>query len=211
MPKIITEKRFCVQCLKGDDFVKIVAKGLCSRCYNFNYKKTHVKYVPKPKVAKNYDGQLCRLCNLTFGQGIKHYSKGACDSCYKRESAQIRRAKRQRGEQITRTHCKGCLMPFNSKRKSGEYCINCYNHKDRDPNLNLSADLIRFELEAIRKLLRRYKCKMNTSIDPLITIDLWLTYILRAHINEKLSPQRQVEIMLSDLEDYYNKKIVEYI
>lgn len=141
----------CVKCNKSDS--KIVAKGVCKRCYDRNYRsnirrnqgKLERTYIDSFWGFSNRTKEVFKCCIVCETTEIPHLSKGLCKVCYEKERNKRRNPNKKPKKGFSnfrgyiRLHSK---KGFNGAYKSGEILEHRYVYSSHYNIVLTSNDVI---------------------------------------------------------------------
>ena len=189
------------------DFTKdktfYVAAGMCKKCYSsFRYTERFRVRVP--------DTGFCKRCNAAWGslnskgKEVKKSSNNLCRNCYHKVYRQTDKLCVKCNEPIVnktaKDICSRCFIPVAQKRSK--------NPKDKLVKIlkNNQYQPTKEDYERLRKLLNRFKCGLNTQVDPFIAIDFFISFITGEgglSKYEGMEADSQIVYMLKDLKEVY--------
>jgi len=187
------------------DFTKdktlYVASGMCKKCYSsFRYTERFRVRVP--------DTGFCKNCNDAWGsinskgKEVKKSSNNLCRSCYHKVYRKMDKLCVKCNEIIlnktAKDICSRCFIPVAVKRSKKDKLSKMLKNNKYHGNKE--------DYERLRKLLNRFKCGVNTQVDPFITIDFFISFITGEgglSKYEGMDADAQIIYMLKDLKEVY--------
>lgn len=152
----------CQGCNKSFNEIKYHAKNMCCNCY----------YASRRVEKKELD--YCITCLSKWGsisqknKTVKKGPKGMCKMCYQKHYAKL-----------ATTNCNRCGADMGKKAKG--VCSLCRIELEsiKAPSRRALPDINKISIdretkEVLRKVLNRYKCGLNTLVDPFIVTNLYL-------------------------------------
>lgn len=190
------------------DFTKdktlYVAAGMCKKCYSSH------RYTQTFRVKPLTDTGFCKRCELEWGsinhkgKEVKKSSNNLCRNCYHKVYRQMNKLCSVCNEIIlnktAKNVCSRCFVPVAIKRlKNPKAKLDkMIKNNNYQPTKN--------DYESLRKLLNRFKCGVNTQVDPFITIDFFISFITGEgglSKYEGMDADAQIIYMLKDLKEVY--------
>lgn len=146
---------------------KILAKGMCSKCYQQQY--TPGKFKPKPPKTKRIKPTHCSVCNKE-----EIYCKGKCYSCYRKDKPrQIRRENigicsicGKEKDLVSKGRCQPCYQRFRTskglnKPKKKKPCKICGGEGFKLGYCKIHYDAYQSSLEERKALTRKKYYETN--------------------------------------------------